>query len=672
MEQRIVAILEALETTLKATGPDASVELNLDFLHQLSSQCGLEPRQIQTLLDLALTSNIGSANAVRLIKAMFPREAVPERVAIRVLGVLSTRLDPTVKLCLLQWMIMVFDRIESKSGLKRLYGVVFRLLDHDQLRHTACHLLFLLTAQEHVKHFRAQKLIELYHRVGPEPGLCAVLGVYKDYCPELIDLPIDIPNYVFKAPDAAWAECLFSIGQNHPNNPGFAINLSGGKETLMAGQSTVESVMRKFHSKELPQQFASVLEDRLIQLFITSRPYEGSFNRIGTWACNYLSNLAIWRDQTNSTRVQLQELLTKICSAVEYNERLFPLFEKFLANYLCYWDGDSHQKEIFTMISHLPLKPFHELRGKFLDCLYKLYVTSSETWKATLIEAYTRLLRNWSIAEYTTPHPDPNFRTSQIKQMAALANHVETISAIGLEVEESSIHLIHRVLEFYEEITAFSLERGVPLVHIPNSHIVCHCMFHVSMMPISRICGILYRCKASYEIQRELKTSSGAFSVGYERDHVTKINSHIMDICNCIWRGQALTQGVPYTNGFGLDRDTVQELEQLGASLGLTFSSAFGLTQSPAFLPLSLTFLRSLEDRARVTVHHRGPISSASLRLLQQQRDTLQLSHTNFRLQYLDFLLENHCTGLYHFLYATMTSLMNHRRDTSVMPRRLL
>ncbi|KAK9718824.1 hypothetical protein K7432_005203 [Basidiobolus ranarum] len=557
---------------------------------------------------------------------------------------------------------MVFDQIESKLKIKKLYGVFFRLLEHDALRHSVCHLLFLITGREHVKSFRVHKLMDLYNRVNSEPGLCSLLKVYKDYCPNLFSLHFDIPKGAFKAPDIAWVECLSNIHINSSDSTtGYStVDFGFSGQTGSDQLNNIDSLVLDLSVKDLPQQFTSVLDSHLLQLFVTTHPDKAAFKRIETWACDYLVNLAIWRDQNITTKNLFQGLLKKICDALEMNKSLFYGFEGFLTSYLCYWDGRACQKEIFTMVSHMPLKPFNELHKDFLNPLHKLYLISSEAWKASLIDCYTCLLRNWSLAEWplASKSDDSHVRFERIQTIRGFAAYVEKVLVIGLEAEKNSIHLLHKVLEFYEEMTAFSLECGVPLLTIPNRYILCSSLFNISLMPISRICGILARCKSSYEWQRNLKITNGSFSLGYEREHVTQLNINIMDACNCLWRGQALNYTDPNTSGFGLDSETIREIEHICQNAELSLSCLFGLTQSPVFLPLSLEFLKGLENEAGVTVHHQGPISSASLRILRQQENSIQISHSNFRIQYLDHLNSRNFTGLYDFLYSSMTSLM--------------
>lgn len=82
---------------------------------------------------------------------------------------------------------MIYDLVDHKT-LGRCYTFLFGLLDIGAIRAPLCHLLSLITRRKHVRPWRIQALLELMRKCGEEGGIGGLLGVYRDYYPDVVVL----------------------------------------------------------------------------------------------------------------------------------------------------------------------------------------------------------------------------------------------------------------------------------------------------------------------------------------------------------------------------------------------------------------------------------------------------------------------------------------------------
>lgn len=124
------------------------------------------------------------------------------------LGPSKNKPTPATQALLLRWLLLVYDFLEDRAHLSKLYAVLFNYLDMISLRKPLCHLLSLITRRKHVKPFRIQALMELLRNTGgEEKELICLLRIFKNYYPDIIigDLGSRKSDLVFKHPDPEWS-----------------------------------------------------------------------------------------------------------------------------------------------------------------------------------------------------------------------------------------------------------------------------------------------------------------------------------------------------------------------------------------------------------------------------------------------------------------------------------
>eukprot|EP01137_Pigoraptor_chileana_P025148 Opistho-2@94195 len=218
------ATLAFLETTHAPPprAPSADKEAYRERMSVIEVQArayGLAPGHVSAVVALATRGGLHDSLAKRLFKALVPRTTVPESCVVTAIARFNMRLDTTgecvislgIRGYFLRWLLAVFELLDSRVSLHRLYGVLFRLLWFDSLRADACHLLYLLTRPSDVQHFRIQRLLELESQVGSEAPLVALLGAYRALSPSSDIHVADNAPQSFRPPSAKLQEVIRAV-----------------------------------------------------------------------------------------------------------------------------------------------------------------------------------------------------------------------------------------------------------------------------------------------------------------------------------------------------------------------------------------------------------------------------------------------------------------------------
>lgn len=164
VDARIAALAADCAALARADSSSAAFEYRCAELERLVAQHGLAPDAVsvrgptrpariagqpagrrptgraltgsaQTVARLATQQPWPDAIARRLIRALIPRATVPEGCVLEVIGRICARKLPVpTSMLLLKWLILVYDIIDSKTRLHRLYGVIFHFIEFDTLR----------------------------------------------------------------------------------------------------------------------------------------------------------------------------------------------------------------------------------------------------------------------------------------------------------------------------------------------------------------------------------------------------------------------------------------------------------------------------------------------------------------------------------------------------------
>lgn len=102
-----------------------------------------------------------------------------------------------------------------------------------------------------------------------------------------------------------------------------------------------------------------------------------------------------------------------------------------------------------------------------------------------------------------------------------------------------------------------------------------------------------------------------------------------------------------------------------GIDNSLSLPALFGLSHSPVFCLLAISYVRELEDRAgenEIERRHAGPVTQNSLKELQAGGG-IKLSWPDYRLGVLRYLGDKGAGGVAELMYNTMKHLMNNREQ---------
>ncbi|KAG0232922.1 hypothetical protein BGW42_007831 [Actinomortierella wolfii] len=533
---------------VKGRKPD--VVRNIEELGEKCTKYGLQPDALARTLDVVLSKKLDDTTAKKLVKLLLPRSHVPEDCAIKIMGCLG-RYSRGVEALLLRWLIVVYDYLDNRTKLVKLYGVAFHYLSYETLR------------------------LDLQTSVGRELPLTGLLHVYKSYFPDLILMPLPLSNRaIFKCPDQALATKIMDIRAqwNSPSSLALSLeaDLTGSKKPLVKigsakrqklahtflpdafslyrkGQdpktmplsqiTSLSSLVKHIDTLALPDQLSSILSNRLLQHVFCLQPSSSLVSRISYWLGQELMDLWYWGEKTTATQERFGHVLRKLVDVTVLIKDLFPWAQ-------INWRG------------HLSPE--------------KGYIISEQESKA-MQGLFTKL----------SPNVD------YMKTMQEFIVHVDRMATVAFEMDESNLAVQHGVLSFLDLASSLPVTFRVPMaIIIPDSTIVYRCFLADSGMAMSRICGIILQFKNAFEsfeneqqahqalllkYEQERKeqlqnnqdgTSDRQTSIpppppidvpGYSREYVTFFNSFVMDICNFLWRSRAFNKTDKNARGFQVD-----------------------------------------------------------------------------------------------------------------------
>jgi centromere protein I len=145
-------------------GPSQLYEELEDHLHviqKFATDNGLTTLQLHTLASIAFHPEFDEHYCHIILYSLIPREFVSADTVVAMMGYFSNLTGAGhigTKGFILKWVILVYDLIEPKDVLHRLYPVFFHYLDYETLRPYLCHILYRLTRREDVVPFRIRRL----------------------------------------------------------------------------------------------------------------------------------------------------------------------------------------------------------------------------------------------------------------------------------------------------------------------------------------------------------------------------------------------------------------------------------------------------------------------------------------------------------------------------------
>ncbi|CAG8686538.1 10586_t:CDS:10, partial [Cetraspora pellucida] len=546
-----------------------------DELETLIQWYGLEDTQIVELLEVILKGKLDDSDVRKLIKFLVPRKKVSEISVIKIFGNLGNKnMKHSIQALLLRWVVLVYGFIRDHSKLYRLYGVIFHYLEYATLR------------------------MELQARTGYEPHIQGLLKLYKDYFPNLVTINIQPSRSItFKCPDMAWSQLVNQI-QRRWNSDKSSFNMPLARPTIprtmekrrkiehndiptartynvtqksvtIDEMSDIRQLASNIDKVELPNQLASILDNRMLQHVIVSNPERVAMARISYWIDQYLMDLVYWSDQNTNTKMRLDCLLNKLVTMTEFMKELLPDVQEFLTKYVYSWDGGEYQELIFRLLTFLRTGPYNQFYEKVLKPLQFLYCDSSASWKSKLIRCYTDLLKYWTLLygsyyermKQGNSDDDVEDLDDSIEKLSINGNYPQTIldfidyvdrTILIVPEDENQIEVQHAILSFMEISTFLQLKYKFHSIVLPSYSIIYRSFFSTYGMPLSRICGIILRYQDEFD-----KYERDAFVTGdtlqYNINQINYFNSFAMDLYNGIWRNRPFNKFDKNAKGFQLN-----------------------------------------------------------------------------------------------------------------------
>lgn len=285
---------------------------------------GIPPATLERVLRiLTAKNNLDQSTCTTLVKNLYPLERVSSKLVTQVvccLGPSKSKPSPASQALLLRWLLLVYDFMEDRSHLSKLYAVLFNYLDMISLRKPLCHLLSLITRRKHVKPFRIQGLMELLRNTGnEEKELVSLLKVFKNYYPDIIvgDLGMSRKaGLIFRHPDPEWSSharnlqemnAERSIGSQQSSfqvvhrglvkrSKAEAVVPDVQTSRVPHGHTSLEELrgidhfVERLDKIELPNQIISTLGDRFAQKYLFLVQSETANARLDDWLTSFLED----------------------------------------------------------------------------------------------------------------------------------------------------------------------------------------------------------------------------------------------------------------------------------------------------------------------------------------------------------------------------------------------
>ncbi|KAI7885616.1 Mis6-domain-containing protein [Lichtheimia hyalospora FSU 10163] len=678
-----------------------------DKIKPIINKYGLNNEQLSVVLDLILSCKLGQYATRHIIKLLLPRHLIPSRLFIRIFGKLSCRdVNSGIMASLLNWVVCVYDLIESPEDVVKMYPVLFHYLTMETFRTQLCHLLYFMTKRVHVKRHRIERLQELVSKYGAEPDLYGLLSVYKAYYPE-IELPQDVrrtANSIFSHPDPELKDQIAQIqafwqrqvvmSEDGLHRPPVPVPRMIKRRRVEANEKAIfeiphatttrqqldsvtitqlkdtEELARMIDKLELPDQMAAVLNNRLLQHVLICCGDDTSILRISYWLSNTLQSLMRWH-YTETSQEYFKDLLAKLIAMTRLTRAHLPIVEAFLEKYISTWNGIDFVDEIFELLTYVRPLAYEDLEYNYLKPLYHLFCVSDVTWKSRLLLCYTAMIKNWALIDWRSHGQrrlDPDLDTD-VDNMAwlfrgldfdveyfstihHLIQHVDRISALGLVMESDHPLLQHACLSFFELVSSMSLAHDIPEIIIPAAPVVYRSFFSNTGMALSRICGIISQYKMAFE---ENDKQTGDWVARHTAEYLDNFNSYVMDVCSSLWANVSHRRSNPDYIPFSLSPSNYATYKAIVEDRGQSMELALSLTHTTCLAGYSKKFLADWTNEDNVdNSAHDGPVTPQLLKTIGST-----LTYNEYCVEFLEHLNHLGFHGIYDLLYSTIGSLID-------------
>lgn len=319
---------------------------------EFAYESGISHEALERLLRILTRINhLDQGTITTLIKNLYPSEKIASKIVTRVvccLGPTKNKPSPATQALLLRWLILVYDSLEDRTHLSKLYAVLFNHLDMISLRKPLCHILSFITRRKHVKPFRIQNLMELAGASGGEDReLVSLMRVFKNYYPDVIVGDTGRKGLFFKHPDPEWTNHAREIQELNLERaqgnglatfqvvhrglvkrskvetivPGLQTSRVAPNRTSLEELRSLDHFVERLEKIELPNQIISTLSDGLAQKYLFLVQPEIADQRLNDWLQSFLSDhLESARDYNDEGVDELGHLLTLAVNYAQYTK----------------------------------------------------------------------------------------------------------------------------------------------------------------------------------------------------------------------------------------------------------------------------------------------------------------------------------------------------------------
>ncbi|PYI22601.1 Mis6 domain protein [Aspergillus violaceofuscus CBS 115571] len=679
-------------------------------------QSGISQFGLECLLKVLTKSNhLDQGTITTLIKNLYPQERISSKIVTQVvccLGPAKTKPSPATQTLLLRWLILVYDFLDDRSHLSKLYAVLFNHLDMISLRKPLCHLLSLITRRKHVKPFRIQALMELLGASGgDDKELLTLLRAFKNYCPDVIvgDFgPSGRKALFFKHPDPEWTAHVRQVQETHleklqatqPSNfqvvhrglvkrgkmevivPDVQTSRVSLYHTALEELRSVDHFVERLDRIELPNQIISMMGDALAQKYLFLAQPEAAHQRLNDWMKSFLDDqLERIQHHDQEALESLGYILDLALNYAQYTKEMPHALLPFLQQYVLLWNGYDNQEKVLHLLSYLPLQEFEPLRQEFLIHVEASVLDGTPHSQSALLDFYSLLIRQWGVRLRSQP-----FSAHEYKPLGRLISHAELLALSSLE---STIQpaadggsqwpkpATLSVLDFYctlAELFSHASSNGSIRLTIPLAPTVYTLVF----TPISSVMSIMSSVLATYKSSFEASLTSPALQMPhsadslYPTDLVGQFNGYIMDICNLLWRNRGLNSEDPNALGCLIPAPTVNALTRFIRTLNdnsrdkkreanflFTISSIFSLSHHVALCNMSAACFADIEEDNGIDESKprlQRPVTQKALIALEKEGG-VKLTWQEYRVRMLDWLDATGIVGIGNLMRSTMKAL---------------
>lgn len=675
---------------ISARQRSTQVSLHVDEISEHAFQFGLANEELQRVANLAANDNhLDQTSITTLIKNLYPAERVPSGVVITIVSSLgSGKHKPTAssQAALVRWLSLVQDVLQDSNVLSRLYGVLFDLLDMITLRTALCQLLVVITRRKHVRHFRIQRLLEVYQQAGNEQALLGLLQVYKNFCPDIVLSTCTSNRALSMSTSIEWRNRLMAIQSANPNlikgnttqHGGFMVARNARSRTspsilpevhtfhpsvaavTLEDIRSVDDFVDNLELIEPPSQIIAGLRDPLLQKYIILGISKDASQRLEFWLLRYFEEEMEILSEGFGLSVTLPEILSALASFTESSKELAPIVKRFLQSYLPLWDGASNLGLLLDLLTYLPAQSFQNIQETLLIPLERAILATAHEPFDALFDFYMNLTPRWITRLAATEQSGTLSQLEHQKQaLIDLFNHVSVLAMSAFAKSDfSSVGIIR----FYRAVASTIRDvirngsKATPII-VPSPRTLYLLTMSSSLSDFSGICSVLAIYKQAFEAELRISRRDPT-------EHTRMFNGYLMDVCNLLWRSRALIATDPNAMGCLYPTAKVNELQKYLVSIDQDYSIAliFGLSHNPVLSSISRSAFAAFEDVAErehddAIIHYAGPVTQKSLITLGNQGG-VEMSWKDYRILVLNWLEMRGSAGIKELMYATMKDLM--------------